>query len=110
MVLRHIGGVFGLRRGILRGLRSPGDVGAKPVGVEAKSGGVEANSNGFEAISDGIEAHILITFLDMFMSTRMCWHGLCVRYRAVVRMRSSRPWPSCAWAPEIPLGMLTQTQ
>ena len=63
MVLRHIGGVFGLRRGILRGLRSPGDVGAKPVGVEAKSGGVEANSNGVEANSDGIEAHILMTFL-----------------------------------------------
>ena len=63
MVLRHIGGVLGLRRGILRGRRSPVDVGAKPVGVEATSGGVEANSNGVEANSDGIEAHILMTFL-----------------------------------------------
>ena len=63
MVLRHIGGVLGLRRGFRRGLRSPGDVGAKPVGVEAKSGGVEANSNGVEANSHGIEAHMLMTFL-----------------------------------------------
>ena len=45
VVLRHLygvetnfGGVPGLRRDILRGLRSPGDVGAKPVGVEAKYG------------------------------------------------------------------------
>ena len=62
-VVTNFGGVPGLRRDILRGLRSPGDVGAKPVGVEATSGGVEANSNGVEANSDGIEAHILMTFL-----------------------------------------------
>ena len=59
----NFGGAPGLRQDILRGLRSPGDVGAKPVGVDAKSGGVEANSNGVEANSHGIEAHMLMTFL-----------------------------------------------